>query len=117
MATLARGHGTFTNPRGASWYDLLAGATLVEYYKLIGLVKVNYFGVIAMLIPFASALGAIAVMQIQERDAPLWQLGLCVCAAMANLVGIVGQASVKWVVNLFILSVAINAILLFLDLF
>lgn len=80
------------------------------YKKLIEKLTFSYFGLMTVTITVGSILGAISAMQVLANDAPIWQLGLVMAAAMANNVSGIGQAPTKWVVNLFLFSVLISVI-------
>ncbi len=73
------------------------------YDKFIEKLQFSYFGIISMTILVGSILGGIASMFIFQNDAPIWQAGLVMAIAMANNVAAIGQAPLKWVVNIFIL--------------
>ena len=80
------------------------------YTNLIEKLNFSYFGVISMTIAIGSILGGISAMHIFQNDAPIWQLGLVMAGAMANLVCAIGQAPIKWVVNMFLLSTFLSAL-------
>lgn len=84
--------------------------TTSGYKKLIEKLTFSYFGLMTMTITIGSILGAISAMQVLANDAPIWQLGLVMAAAMANNVSGIGQAPTKWVVNLFLFSILISVI-------
>lgn len=86
------------------------------YARLIDKLNFSYFGIISMTILAGSIIGGIAAMYILQNDAPIWQLGACMGIAMANNVAAIGQASTKWVINLFLLCLGINAILILINL-
>ncbi|MCE3259697.1 MAG: hypothetical protein K0S12_1338 [Bacteroidetes bacterium] len=85
--------------------------TTSAYEKLISKLEFSYFGIISMTILIGSMVGGIAAMYILKNDAPIWQLGVCMALAMGNNVAAIGQAPTKWVVNLFIANVLVNAVL------
>lgn len=93
-------------------------ATLTKSYnQLIEKLNFSYFGLISMTILIGSILGGIAAMYILQNDAPIWQLGICMSAAMANNVVGIGQAPVKWVFNMAIINVLINGIFILINAF
>jgi hypothetical protein len=94
-----------------------ANKELSAYDKFIEGLKFSYFGIISMTILIGSIVGGISAMYILKNDAPVWQLGLCMATAMANNVSGIGQAPVKWVVNLFLLSIVVNAVLILMNIF
>jgi hypothetical protein len=83
-----------------------------RYSKFIKSIEFSYFSIIAMAILISSCLGSIATMKIFENAGPLWMFILSLAVTMANLVACISQASTKWVVNLFSLSIIVNVILL-----
>src|SRR4051812_13165083 len=87
-----------------------------RYNLFIKQIEFSYFGIIAMAILISSCLGSIATMQIFKNDAPFWMFILSLAVTMANLVACIGQAPLKWVVNLFTFSVLVNMVLLILNL-
>ena len=87
-----------------------------RYYQFIESIKFSYYGIITMTMTIGSCLGGIAAMYVLQNDAPLWQLALTVMISMANNVAAISQASMKWVANIFILNVVINAILIIANL-
>ena len=92
-------------------------ATLVKSYNgLIEKLNFSYFGLISMTILIGSILGGIAAMYILQNDAPIWQLGICMSAAMANNVAAIGQAPTKWVLNLAIINTLIAGTLILINL-
>lgn len=54
-------------------------------------------------------------MLIDRNNAPVWQMAVNVAVSMASNVAAIGQAPLKWVMNLFILSVILNSILMILQ--
>ncbi|MBN8692650.1 MAG: hypothetical protein J0L69_05605 [Bacteroidetes bacterium] len=76
----------------------------------------SYFGLISMTITIGSILGGLTAMQIFENDAPIWQLAVCMSAAMANNVAAIGQAPIKWLFNTFCITTVLNALLLLVNL-
>jgi hypothetical protein len=88
-------------------------STLEKKYKtFIERNQVNYFGFISMIILFGSIWGGIAAMYIDKYDAGPVQLALNIGVTMASNVVVLGQAPFKWVMNIFILSVVVNAVLI-----
>lgn len=105
MTTLTKTYGRFdTNTQTIT----LAS----RYNQFIKRIEFNYFAIIAMAILISSCLGSVATMKIFENAGPLWMFILSLAVTMANLAACISQASTKWVVNLFSLSVLVNAILL-----
>ena len=105
MATLAK---TF-NQSHANSNELSLSA---RYNLFIEKLKFSYYGIITMTMTIGSCLGGIATMYVFQNDAPLWQFVLAVGISMANNVAAISQASMKWVVNIFMLNVIINSILI-----
>lgn len=90
---------------------------LKKYDTFIQKNKANYFGFIAMTILVGSIWGGLAAMVIDSKNAPVWQLAANVGISMASNVAAIGQAPLKWVMNTFILSVIVNALLMAINLF
>lgn len=104
MATLTKtyaGTSSMTSNSSASAYD-----------KLIERLKFSHFALISMTILIGSCAGGIASMYVFMNGAPFWQFVLGLAVSMANLVAAISQAPTKWVFNLFVLSVVINAFLI-----
>lgn len=76
----------------------------------------SYFALISMTITIGSIIGGIAAMYILQNDAPIAELAICMTLAMANNVAAIGQAPVKWLVNIFALAVIANTILILINL-
>jgi len=86
--------------------------SLTAYDKFIESLKFSHFGIISMTILIGSIIGGITAMYIFKNNAPIWQLGVCMSAAMINLVAAISQAPTKWVVNSFIILLVVSAILI-----
>ncbi len=84
--------------------------------NLIEKLKFNHFALISMAILVGSCLGGIAAMYVFMNGAPFWQFALGLSVSMANLIACISQASTKWVVRLFGLSLLVNAILVLANL-
>ena len=109
MTTLTKSHSRFD----ANTQTI----TLASRYALfIKKIEFSYFGFIAMSILISSCLGGITTMKIFENDAPIWMFILSIGVTMANLVSCLAQAPMKWVVNLFALSLLVNTVLLIVNL-
>lgn len=105
MATIAKSsHEEFSNVKAGS------------YDAFLEKLKFSYFGLICMTITFGSCLGGIAAMYTLQNDAPIWQLAICMTVAMANNVAAIGQAPIKWLVNVFTISTLVNILLILINL-
>jgi len=78
------------------------------YQRFMAEAKYNYFAVISMSILVASIWGGLTAMVILENNAPIWVLCINIYITMASNIASIGQAPVKWVVNLFALSIVAN---------
>ena len=68
-------------------YSKTANSTTESAYdKFIKSLKFSHFGLISMTILIGSIIGGITAMYIFKNNAPIWQLGVCMSAAMINLV-------------------------------
>lgn len=85
------------------------------YDRWIEKLNFSYFSIIAMTITIGSILGGFAAMTILQNDAPIWELGIAMALSMANNVVGIGQAPIKWVVNLFFLCVGVNSLLIIIN--
>lgn len=94
----------------------MATTILKSYDSLIEKLNFSYFGLISMTILIGSILGGIAAMFILQNDAPIWELGICMSAAMANNVAAIGQAPTKWVFNLAIINTIVATTLILINL-
>ena len=83
-----------------------------SYDLLIEKLKFNHFALISMAILIGSCAGGIAAMFVFMSGAPLWQFILGLGVSMANLIACIGQAPTKWVFNLLVLSIVVNALLI-----
>jgi len=84
------------------------------YQRFLAEAKYNYFAVIGMCILIASIWGGITAMVVLENNAPLWALCLNIYITMASNIASIGQASIKWVINLFGLAMLVNLLLVLL---
>jgi hypothetical protein len=75
----------------------------------------NYFSFIAMTILVGSIWGGLTAMLIDKFNAPVWQMAVNVASSMACNVAAIGQAPLRWVVNLFVLSMLLNTILMLIQ--
>jgi len=107
---------TLTRTYGRSDTNTQSTTQASRYDKFIQKLEFSYFGLIAMAILIGSCLGSITTMKIFENHAPDWQFIVSLGITMANLVACISQAPTKWVVNLFTLSILVNAILLIVNL-
>jgi hypothetical protein len=94
---------------------LLMDLVLKKYDDFIKKNQSNYFSFIAMTILVGSIWGGVAAMFIDKANAPIWMLALNVGMAMANNIVAIGQAPLKWVLNIFIANMVVNAILMALN--
>ncbi len=85
------------------------------YQKFLEEAKYNYFFLISFTILVGSCWGGIAAMMVLKGGAPIWQLCLNIYTTMASNIASIGQASTKWVINLFVLSVIVNTILIIIN--
>lgn len=90
-------------------------AAATGYDRWIEKLKFSYFSIIAMTITIGSILGGVAAMFVLQNNAPIWELGVCMAVSMANNVACLAQAPTKWVVNLFLLCVGVNALLILIN--
>ena len=88
-----------------------------RYDKLIEDLKFSHFGLMSMAILIGSCLGGITAMFVFENHAPFWEFAIALIVTMANLVASIAQAPTKWVLNVFVLSLAVNAILILINMF
>ncbi len=82
------------------------------YNQLIPQLETFYFGMMVFTIMVGSMLGSIAAMYVSQSCAPIWQMSLCIAAAMSNNVMAIGQAPAKWVLNVFILTALLQVVLI-----
>jgi hypothetical protein len=82
------------------------------YHELILQLEQFYFGMMVFTIMVGSMLGSIAAMYVSQNHAPIWQMSLCIAAAMTNNVMAIGQAPAKWVFNVFILTTLLQVVLI-----
>lgn len=87
-----------------------------RYDQFLAKLNFSYFGLIAMTITIGSIIGGVAAMFIFQNDAPIWELGLCMGLAMANNVAAIGQAPMKWLFNIFVISTIVNSLLILINL-
>ena len=87
------------------------------YNQLIKKAEFGYFGIMSMVILIGSCWGAIAAMMIFQNHAPIWEVGVAIAATMAANAAAIGQAPVKWLINLFIASMLINTLLILINVF
>jgi hypothetical protein len=82
------------------------------YRDLVSQLEKFYFGMMVFTIIVGSMLGSISAMYISQSSSPIWQMSLCIAAAMGNNVMAIGQAPAKWVFNVFILTTLLQAVLI-----
>jgi hypothetical protein len=87
----------------------------MRYDRFIEGLKFSHFAVMAMAVLIGSCLGSIAAMYLFVYGAPTWVFAIGLFASLANLVAAISQAPTKWMVNMFLLSVAVNLILICLS--
>jgi hypothetical protein len=83
-----------------------------SYAKFIKKLEFSYFGLISFSILLGSIVAGLAAMQVLKNDAPIWQLGMVAAVSMASNTACIGQAPTKWVFNLMIVSLVVNALLI-----
>ena len=88
-----------------------------KYQDFVAKNETNYFAFISMTILIGSIWGGIAAMFIDKNNAPGWQLAINIGISMASNIAAIGQASLKWVINLFTLAFIVNAILILMNAF
>lgn len=89
--------------------------SITSYDRLIQKLSFSYFGLISMTILIGSIVGCLSASVVLFNNAPIWQLCLVSAAAMASNTSAIAQAPIKWVVNLFILSIIINSLLILIN--
>lgn len=94
---------------------IMEQANLGWYANIVKKAEFSYFGLMAMTILIGSCWGSIAAMMILSNNAPIWQLAACILISMANNVAAIGQAPTKWLLNVFIASIAVNTLLILLN--
>jgi hypothetical protein len=77
----------------------------------------SYFAVISFTIAVGSIFGGAGLMFTFGNDAPLWQPITGMALALANNVAAIGQASIRWVTGLFLLTVLVNSIFILINVF
>lgn len=82
-----------------------------RYNKLVEDLKFSHFALISIAILFGSCLGGIVAMYVMMAGFPIWAVGIGLSVSLANLVACISQAPTKWVVNIFALSIVVNALL------
>lgn len=80
--------------------------------KFLEEAQYNYFFLISVVIITGSCLGGITAMYILKANAPLWQLVANIYLTMGCNVACIGQASARWVLRIFAISVLANIMLL-----
>jgi len=87
--------------------------TFGHWYKgFMKELKFSYFAFASFAIIISSIIGGFSIMCILENNAPAWELGLCLAVALTNNVVAIGQGPVRWVFNLFVVSIAVNGALI-----
>ena len=89
--------------------------TITSYDRIIQRLHFSYFGLISMTILVGSIVGGLSASVVLSNDAPIWQLCLVSAAAMASNTAAIAQAPIKWVVNIFILSIIVNSLLIIIN--
>jgi hypothetical protein len=95
--------------------NIIVQKQLTSYDKFIEKLHFSYFGLISMTILVGSIVGGITASVVLNNDAPIWELCLVAAVSMASNTAGIGQAPVKWVFNLFIISIIINMLLIVIN--
>ena len=82
------------------------------YQRFFEEAKFNYFAVIGMCILLVSIWGGITAMVVLENNAPIWILCVNIYITIASNIASIGQAPLRWVLNLFGLAMLINTLLI-----
>lgn len=89
------------------------------YHNFLQDFKTNYQMYIPLSIIFQSCLGSIAAMYIlmnsTQESFHFFQLTLCVIASMGYNAVIFAQLNIKWVFNVLIFSLIMNALLIIIN--
>lgn len=85
------------------------------YERTIKYLQGFYFGIVAMSIPVSGIIGGISLMYILKNNAQVWELALSVIMVLIVNIWAVLADSVKWIINLLIISLVVNAILIFIN--
>ncbi len=85
------------------------------YEKFLERAQFNYFFLISFFVTVGSCLGGITAMYVLQGNAPIWQLCLNIYISMANNVACIGQAPLKWVINIFAASILTNIALILVN--
>ena len=74
------------------------------------------YPLMAMTLTIGSCWASIAIMFLTQNDGPLWQLTLCAMVTMAHNAAAIAVAPMRAVIYTFILSIGVNAAILFMNL-
>jgi hypothetical protein len=88
-----------------------------RYKHLMDELDFSYFAVISFTIAVGSIFGGAGLMFTFGNHAPLWQPITGMTLALANNVAAIGQAPIRWVVALFILTVLVNSVFILINVF
>ena len=68
-----------------------------------------------MTILIGSCWGAIAAMMIFKNDAPIWEVAVTIALTMGSNTAAIGQATTKWVINMFVLSMVVSTLFIVIN--
>lgn len=76
----------------------------------------NYFGIMSATITAGSCIAAGAVITILFVAAPMWQLYLICCTAMASNAASIAHSPLRWVVWTFLINTILSILLIVVNL-
>ncbi|MEW6774511.1 MAG: hypothetical protein AB1304_10995 [Bacteroidota bacterium] len=83
--------------------------------KLDEFAEKGYYGMISVAILAGSVMGGVMAMFALEKDS-IFLVALGLAFTMANLVLSIAQAPAKWIVRAFLLSLAVNVLIILISL-
>jgi hypothetical protein len=86
-----------------------------RFNNLMNALDEGYFATISFTIALGSIFGGAALMFTFGNDAPLWQPITGMTLALANNVAAIGQAPIRWVAVLFVLTIIVNSVFILVN--
>ncbi len=87
------------------------------YSELVKKAEFSYFSIMSMVILIGSCWGAIATMMIFQSNGSIIEVGIALAGTMAANTAAIGQAPIRWLLNLAFISFFINTLLIVIHLF
>lgn len=82
------------------------------YSRYIQSIEGAYFGIVAFSIAISGIFGGVTLAYIFQSSGPIWQLFVSIMLVLGNMILPVAQQKLKPVISVFLLSVAVNSLII-----